>query len=138
MQAVDTAFAGGLFAPEKVVTYSTVLTPPNGVPVPGDTDGDGIVSQSELASVLAKLNGDGIVSQSELDAVLANYWPYSPWLYMTNVAGLGGTNVTFALSNSARDLGTAIFTQSQPLVGIHRPIASTCEIHAIEVPPIGA
>ena len=30
----------------------------------------------------------------------ANYLPTSPWLLMTNVAGLGGTNVTFALSNS--------------------------------------
>ena len=45
-------------------------------------------------------NGDGIVSQSELDAVLTNYWPNSPWLSLTNVAGLGGTNVTFALTNS--------------------------------------
>jgi hypothetical protein len=35
-----------------------------------------------------------------LNAVLGNYWPFSPWLYMTNVAGLGGTNVTFALTNS--------------------------------------
>jgi hypothetical protein len=32
--------------------------------------------------------------------VLTNYWPYSPWLYLTNVAGLGETNVTFALTNS--------------------------------------
>ena len=35
-----------------------------------------------------------------IDAALANYWPYSPWLYRTNVVGLGGTNVTFALTNS--------------------------------------
>ena len=41
-----------------------------------------------------------MVSQAELDAVLANYWPTSPWLQMTNAAGLGGTNVTFALTNS--------------------------------------
>lgn len=45
-------------------------------------------------------NGDGIVSQSELDAVYANYVTNSPWLSMTNVAGLGGTNVTFALEGS--------------------------------------
>ena len=45
-------------------------------------------------------NGDGVVDQAELDATLANYWPTSPWLYLTNVAGLGGENVTFALSNS--------------------------------------
>ena len=82
VQAIDTAFAGSAFAMEQTFAYNTVLTPPNGVPVPGD------------------LNGDGIVSQSELDAVLSYYWPYSPWIYMTNVAGLGGTNVTFALTNS--------------------------------------
>lgn len=45
-------------------------------------------------------NGDGIVDQAELNAVLANYWPNSPWLYLTNTVGLGGTNVTFALTNS--------------------------------------
>jgi hypothetical protein len=45
------------------------------------------------------LNGDGVVDGSELNTVLANYWPTSPWLQMTNVAGLGGTNVTFALTN---------------------------------------
>ncbi len=46
------------------------------------------------------LNGDGVVSQSELEAVYANYVTNSPWLYMTNVAGLGGTNVSFTLPNS--------------------------------------
>ena len=46
------------------------------------------------------LNGDGIVDQGELNLVLSNYWPTSPWLYMTNTAGIGGTNVTFALENS--------------------------------------
>jgi hypothetical protein len=45
-------------------------------------------------------NGDGMVSQSELDAVYASYLPTSPWLALTNVAGLGGTNVTFALEGS--------------------------------------
>jgi hypothetical protein len=33
----------------------------------------------------------------ELDAVLANYWPHSLWLLITNSAGLGTTNVQFAL-----------------------------------------
>src|SRR2546426_3778906 len=70
------------FAPEQSFTINTVVTPPNGIPVLGDR------------------NGDGIVDQGELDAVLSNYWPYSPWLYLTNVAGLDGTNVTFALTNS--------------------------------------
>jgi len=45
-------------------------------------------------------NGDGLVDDNELNTVLANYWPNSPWLKMTNVAGLGGTNVTFAITNS--------------------------------------
>jgi Concanavalin A-like lectin/glucanases superfamily/FG-GAP-like repeat len=100
VQAVDTAFAGGSFAPEKTFAYNSVLAPPNGIPVPGDTDGDGMVSQSELAAILPSLNGNGIISQSELNLVLSNYFPNSPFLLMTNVAGLGGTNVTFALSNS--------------------------------------
>jgi hypothetical protein len=52
------------------------------------------------AFLLGDANGDGIVDQSELDAVYANYLPNSPWLLMTNVVGLGETNVTFALSNS--------------------------------------
>jgi hypothetical protein len=46
------------------------------------------------------INGDGIVSQSEFDTVYGIYVTNSLWLYLTNVAGLGGTNVTFALSNS--------------------------------------
>jgi len=45
-------------------------------------------------------NGDGVVGQAELEAVYANYLPTSPWLAMTNVAGLGKTNVTFSLSHS--------------------------------------
>lgn len=44
-------------------------------------------------------NGDGIVDADELNVVLANYFATSPWLLMTNVAGLGGTNVTFTLTN---------------------------------------
>jgi hypothetical protein len=40
------------------------------------------------------------VDQRELDAVLANYWPDSPWLYMTNVASLGGGTFQFALTNA--------------------------------------
>jgi hypothetical protein len=45
------------------------------------------------------LNGDGIVSQSELNAVLSNYFGANA-LYMTNVGGLGHSNVTFQLTNS--------------------------------------
>ena len=83
VQAVDSALAGSPFAPESSFKFLLIQVPVTATNiVPGD------------------LNGDGLVNQSELDAVLANYWPYSPWLYLTNVAGLGGTNVTFALSNS--------------------------------------
>jgi len=46
------------------------------------------------------LNGDGKVDQTELNAVLSNYWPNSPWVTMTNVAGLRSTNVQFALTNA--------------------------------------
>lgn len=80
VQAIDTAFAGSAFAPEKSFAFNSVITPPNG-PIPGD------------------INGDGIVDGTELNAVQTNYFANSPYLLMTNVAGLGGTNVTFALSN---------------------------------------
>ena len=56
--------------------------------------------RSVSVSVAGDFNGDGVVSQPELDAVYANYVTNSPWLFMTNVAGLGGTNVTFALEGS--------------------------------------
>jgi len=46
------------------------------------------------------LNGDGIVSQRELDTVLSNYWPHSDWLQMTNPASLGGGLFQFALTNA--------------------------------------
>lgn len=45
-------------------------------------------------------NGDGLVNQAELDAVYARYATNSPFLLLTNVAGLGGTNVSFALQGS--------------------------------------
>jgi hypothetical protein len=71
VQAIDSGFVGGAWAPEA--TFTTVK-------VPGDT------------------NNDGIVSQDELDHVLAHYWPTSPWLAMTNASGLGDTNVQFTLT----------------------------------------
>jgi len=85
VQAVDGAFAGSPFAPEqsfKVLQSSPV-----------------VVSVTASNLVYGDLNGDGVVDGAELDGVLANYFATSPWLYMTNVAGLGGTNVTFALTN---------------------------------------
>jgi hypothetical protein len=47
------------------------------------------------------MNGDGMVSQSELNAVLANYWPHSPWLYMTNAALLCDGRFQFELTNTS-------------------------------------
>lgn len=100
VQSVDTAFAGSPFAAETSFRLNSPFTSAASGPILGDSNGDGIVSQPEFAAVLANLNGNGIVSQSELDLVLANYFPNGPFLQMTNVAGLGGTNVTFALTNS--------------------------------------
>jgi hypothetical protein len=65
----------------------------------GDIDGNGVVDQFELAAVLQNLNGNGVVSEANLQMILSNYFSNSPFLQMTNVAGLGGTNVTFALTN---------------------------------------
>jgi hypothetical protein len=63
-------------------------------------NGNGSVNSSEFAAVLARLNGNGAVTQADLDLVLSNYWPSSPWLSLTNLAGLGTSNVTFALTSS--------------------------------------
>jgi hypothetical protein len=86
VQAIDTAFAGSPFSAEssfKVLSSQFAVV------------------QAQVTNQLSgDLNGDGLVSQSELDTVLANYFPTSPWLYMTNVAGLGETNVIFALTNA--------------------------------------
>jgi len=47
------------------------------------------------------VNGDGIVDQTELEVVLANYWPHSPWLYMTNPVAVGHGLFQFELTNAA-------------------------------------
>jgi alpha-tubulin suppressor-like RCC1 family protein len=44
--------------------------------------------------------GGGSLKLADVQAVYASYLANNPWLTMTNVAGLGGTNVTFGLSNS--------------------------------------
>jgi hypothetical protein len=98
-QAVDGALAGSTFAAEQSFTMNSVLTPPNGIAVSGDVNGNGIVDLNELNGVLGNYNG-GVIDQAALDAILERYWPNSPWLLMTNMAGLGGTNVTFSLTNS--------------------------------------
>ena len=77
---VATNWFGTNFSPDQTVTIGTL--------------GGGV------SGIVGDFDGDGIVSLAELDAVYANYVTNSPWLYMTNVAGLGGTNVTFSLSNS--------------------------------------
>jgi hypothetical protein len=50
------------------------------------------------------------VDGGELNTVLSNFFPNSPWLQMTNVAGLGGTNVTFALTNDLAGAFSAEYT----------------------------
>ncbi len=86
VQAVDNAFAGSLFSTEA--SFKLLQSPP-------------ILTASTTTNLApGDFNGDGVVDQNELNLVLSNYFPTSPFLQMTNVAGLGGTNVTFALTNS--------------------------------------
>jgi hypothetical protein len=56
--------------------------------------------QTVAAGLAGDFDGDGVVSQSEFNSVYTSYLPTSPWLYITNTAGLGGTNVSFTLLNS--------------------------------------
>ncbi len=103
VQAIDHAFAGSPFATEqsfKVLAQQAVVPLTATNLAPGDVNGDGVVNGSEFAAVLANLNGNGVVSEADLNLVLSNYFPNSPFLQITNVAGLGGANVTFTLSNA--------------------------------------
>jgi hypothetical protein len=70
------------------------ITPPAGA----DLNGDGSVDATELSTVLSHL-GTNRVSASNVNQVLLNYLTGDS-LLMTNVAGLGSSNVTFGLSNS--------------------------------------
>jgi hypothetical protein len=90
--AVSTVVSG--FVPGLTYHYRAVATNVSGTTLGPDQTFTG------PAGLPGDSNHDGYVDQAELDAVLTNYWPYSPWLYMTNTAGLGSTHVTFALSNS--------------------------------------
>jgi len=103
----------GLFTPQTT-TFDVPLSPgftfhwsvaaTNGMDsYPGSAFSPDQVIAVPAAFLLGDANGDGIVDQSELDAVYGNYLQTSPWLLMTNVVGLGESNVSFALSNS--DLG---------------------------------
>jgi hypothetical protein len=86
VQAVDNAFAGSPFAAEA---NFKILSPVASVVQAGATN-----------QPSGDTNGDGLVSETELNSVLAEYFANSPWLRITNPAGLGGTNVTFSLTNS--------------------------------------
>lgn len=66
--------------------------------IPGDINNDGLVNLADLTVLLT--NYSSTVDQAAVSAVLSNYWPNRLLLAMTNVAGLGGSNVTFALTNS--------------------------------------
>ena len=88
VQAVDTAFAGSPWASEqsfKLLQWDAPVF---------------LTSVSLPMLPVGDYNANGVIDQSELNNVLSNFWPSSPWLQMTNLAGLGGSNVTFVLSNS--------------------------------------
>ena len=86
-----------MVAPPLSNRLVVVWAPPS---VPGDLNGDGVADRWDLEVLLASLNGAGIVKQTDLDLMLARYWPAALWLLLTNPAGLGGTSVTFVLTNS--------------------------------------
>jgi hypothetical protein len=67
----------------------------------GTSYGPDMVLYTNPSALTGDSNGDGVVDQGELDAVLAVYWPTSPWLGITNTAGLGGSNVAFGLTDPA-------------------------------------
>jgi hypothetical protein len=61
------------------------------------------------ATLLAgDLDASGTVSRPELDAALTNFYKTSPWLLMTNVLGVGSSNVTFALTNASEGAYTVL------------------------------
>jgi hypothetical protein len=99
VQAVDNANSGSAFAPEQSFNAFIVLSPSGATNfTPGDLDHDGAVNESELGAVLAHLGTNG-VGQANMDQLLLNYFTGNP-LYMTEVAGLGSSDVTFSLLNS--------------------------------------
>jgi len=64
VQAADTGFAGSSFATEQVLTLAGMPIPVNGPYTPGDTNGDGVVSQAEFAAVRAALGTDELTTQN--------------------------------------------------------------------------
>jgi hypothetical protein len=90
VQTVDGAFAGSRFSPE--ITFRLQQLPQ---PSP-------LVTSLAITNlVYGDFNGDGHIDANELNTLLGPYYEMSPWLQITNIAGLAETNVTFALSNSA-------------------------------------
>jgi hypothetical protein len=81
--------------------------------IPGDLNNDGIVDANDLKGLL--MNYSSAVDQTAVSAVLSNYWPNRLLLAMTNVAGVGGATVTFALTNS--NAGAYSVQYSTDLVG---------------------
>ena len=100
----------GLFTPQATTidvplspgfTFHWEVAATNGLDsIPGSAFSPDQLVAVPTAFLLGDANGDGIVDQSELNTVYSNYLPTSPWLLMTNLSGLGQTNVGFALSNS--------------------------------------
>jgi hypothetical protein len=105
--AFTNSFVVPMDLPQSVVSNTVAFNPGNAVVwsvafsnVLGTFSTPDQILLVRSSGIAGDLNGDGIVSQGELDQVYSNYLANSPFLLMTNVAGLGGTNVTFSLSNS--------------------------------------
>ena len=75
---------------------------------------------------------------NELNTVLSNYFPTSPWLYMTNVAGLGGTNVTFALTNSLEGAFSVEYTTNFSIWQFLGPAIPRYEFNDTNAPTLPA
>jgi hypothetical protein len=74
--------AGQAFASSDAAGRYTPITGMSAAIVPGD------------------VNNIGYVSQADLNAVLTNYWPNSPWVTLTNFAGLCNGQYEFTLTNA--------------------------------------
>jgi len=82
VQAVDPAFAGSPFAPESSFNFWLLPGPASGL-VPGDA------------------NGDGVVSPTELDAVAQRYWGPTARPAITNLVTDGQGLWAMTLTNAA-------------------------------------
>ena len=58
-----------------------------------------IADRTLVTGLLGDFGGVGVVSQSNLNVVYSNYLAASPWLLITNTAGLGGTDVVFSVAS---------------------------------------